>query len=108
MLQQENPEDFVLATNESHSVREFLEISFKLRGLEILWKGSGVDEVGVDKTNPDRVLIRINPRYYRPSEVDHLLGDPTKAKTSLGWKPKYSFQDLVEEMVKFDTTSKTT
>ena len=108
MLQQEKPEDFVLATNESHSVREFLEISFKLRGLEIIWKGSGVDEVGVDKTNPDRVLIRINPRYYRPSEVDHLLGDPTKAKTSLGWKPKYSFQDLVEEMVKFDTTSKTT
>ena len=66
MLQQENPEDFVLATNESHSVREFLEISFKLRGLEILWKGSGVDEVGVDKTNPDRVLIRINPVIIVP------------------------------------------
>ena len=108
MLQQEKPEDFVLATNESHSVREFLEISFKLRGIEIIWKGTGVDEVGIDKTNPERVLIRINPRYYRPSEVDHLLGDPTKAKTFLGWKPKYSFQDLVEEMVKLDTTSKTT
>ena len=105
MLQQENPEDFVLATNESHSVREFIERAFLLRGIDIIWKGEGVDEVGIDKTNPDRVLIRINPRYYRPSEVDNLLGDPSKAKTILGWNPTCNFDDLVEEMVKYDSTN---
>ncbi len=105
MLQQEKPDDFVLATNESHSVREFIERSFKLRGFEINWKGTGKDEVGVDAKNPERVLIRINPRYYRPSEVDNLLGDATKAERILGWKPEYSFQGLVEEMVESDTTS---
>ena len=105
MLQQEKPDDFVLATNESHSVREFIERSFKLRGIEINWKGTGKDEVGVDAKNPERILIRINPRYYRPSEVDNLLGDATKAEKMLGWKPEYSFQGLVEEMVESDTTS---
>ena len=104
MLQQDTAEDFVLATNESHSVREFIERAFRLRGLEIIWKGKGVEEVGVSKTNPERVLVRINPRYYRPSEVDHLLGDPTKAKTVLGWNPKYNFDDLVEEMVREDSS----
>jgi len=103
MLQQDTAEDFVLATNESHSVREFIERSFSLRGLDIIWKGKGVEEVGVSKTNPERVLVKINPRYYRPSEVDHLLGDPTKAKTVLGWNPKYNFDDLVEEMVREDS-----
>lgn len=103
MLQQDTAEDFVLATNESHSVREFIERAFSLRGLDIIWKGKGVEEVGVSKTNPERVLVRINPRYYRPSEVDHLLGDPTKAKTVLGWNPKYNFDDLVEEMVREDS-----
>ena len=105
MLQQEKPDDFVLATNESHSVREFIERSFKLRGIEINWKGTGKDEVGVDAKNPERILIRINPRYYRPSEVDNLLGNATKAEKMLGWKPEYSFQGLVEEMVESDTTS---
>ena len=104
MLQQDKADDFVLATNKSHSVREFIERAFALRGLDIIWKGKGVEEVGVSKTNPERVLVTVNPRYYRPSEVDHLLGDPTKAKTVLGWNPKYSFEDLVEEMVREDSS----
>ncbi|XP_069113084.1 GDP-mannose 4,6 dehydratase-like [Argopecten irradians] len=101
MLQQEKPEDFVISTGESHSVREFVEKAFKVIGIEIGWQGSGVDEVGVDKAT-GVVRVRINPKYYRPTEVEFLQGDCTKAKTNLKWQPKYTFDSLVEEMVKSD------
>jgi GDPmannose 4,6-dehydratase len=98
MLQQPEPEDFVIATGEDHSVREFVELAFKEVGLAIKWRGQGVDEVGYEE-DTDRVLIKVNPRYFRPTEVDTLLGDATKARTILGWQPRYSFKDMVREMV---------
>ena len=98
MLQRENPEDYVLATNEYHSVREFVEMSFKERGIDIVWKGEGIDEVGYDK-NTNKEYIFISEKYYRPTEVDELLGDSTKAHNELGWKAKISFPELVKEMV---------
>lgn len=102
MLQQEEPEDYVIATGEMHSVREFCTLAFKEAGLEIEWKGSGLDEKGVDRAT-GRVLIEVSPRYFRPAEVDQLLGDPTKAKLKLGWEPrKTSFEDLVRIMVQYD------
>ncbi len=101
MLQQDLPEDFVLATEETHTVREFIEKSFILRGFNIEWKGTGIDEIGYD-TKTGRELIFCSEKYYRPTEVDILLGDATKAKQKLGWKKKYSFQNLVEEMVESD------
>ncbi len=101
MLQQETPQDYVLATNTIHSVREFVEEAFKLKGFIIKWKGSGIDEIGYDeKTN--RILVKISEKYFRPTEVDQLLGDSTKAQKNLNWKPKYSFKELVKEMVEFD------
>ena len=101
MLQQEEAEDYVLATNEYHSVREFIEIAFSLKGFDIKWKGEGLDEIGYDsKTGSD--LIFISERYFRPCEVDELLGDASKAEKQLGWKRKYNFRKLVEEMVKID------
>jgi len=98
VLQQEIPDDFVLSTNETHSVREFIEKSFSLKGIDIKWKGTGTNEIGYDcKTN--RELIFISEKYFRPTEVDLLLGDSTKARQQLGWRPKYNFCQLVKEMV---------
>lgn len=101
ILQQDNPKDYVLAMNETHTVREFVELAFAELGYEIEWQGSGVDEKGIDK-NTGRVLVEVDPRYFRPAEVELLWGDSTKARTELGWEPKYSFMDLVREMVKSD------
>ncbi|XP_066979208.1 LOW QUALITY PROTEIN: GDP-mannose 4,6 dehydratase [Macrobrachium rosenbergii] len=101
MLQQDEPEDFVLATGEVHSVREFVESSFKEIGREIYWEGSGVDEVGKEKGS-DIVRVKVNPKFYRPAEVDFLQGDPTKAKTKFGWKHSFDFKALVKDMIQAD------
>jgi GDPmannose 4,6-dehydratase len=101
MLQQETADDYILSTNEYHSVREFVEKSFGLRGFDIKWKGEGLDEVGYD-ANTGRELVFVSPKYFRPAEVDELLGDSTKARTILGWAPKYTFSELVKEMVESD------
>ena len=101
ILQYDQPEDFVLSTNEYHSVREFVEKAFALKGFKIAWKGEGVNEIGYD-TYTDRELICISEKYYRPAEVEELLGDSTKARSKLGWKPKYTFDELVKEMVEGD------
>lgn len=101
ILQQDTPEDYVLSTNEYHSIKEFVEKSFALRGFTIVWKGEGIDEIGYDLTT-GRELIFISAKYFRPAEVDQLLGDSTKARTKLGWKPQYTFDELVQEMVDHD------
>lgn len=101
MLQRDEPEDYVIATGETHSVREFVEEAFKYIGKEIEWQGSGIDEVGVDKET-GVVRVRVNPKYFRATEVDLLLGDATKAKKELNWQPKITFKQLVEEMMKAD------
>lgn len=101
ILQQDKPQDYVLSMNETHTVREFCELAFAELGYDIVWEGTGVDEKGIDK-NTGRVLIEVDPRYFRPAEVELLWGDSTKARTELGWKPKYSFMDLVKEMVQSD------
>ena len=101
MLQQDYPDDYVLSTNEYHSVREFVEIAFGLKGYNIKWKNTGVDEIGYDD-NTGKDLIVISNTYFRLTEVDQLLGDSTKARTNLGWYPKYTFHDLVKEMVESD------
>lgn len=101
ILQQDKPQDYVLAMNETHTVREFVELAFAELGYEIEWQGIGVDEKGIDK-NTGRVLVEVDPRYFRPAEVELLWGDSTKARTELGWEPKYSFMDLVKEMVQSD------
>jgi GDPmannose 4,6-dehydratase len=101
MLQQPEPEDYVLATGEAHSVREFIELAFSNAGRKIAWRGAGKDEQGVDAGSGE-VLVEIDPRYFRPAEVDALLGDPTKARTKLGWSHKTTFRDLVREMVEAD------
>ena len=102
MLQQEQPEDFVIATGEMHTVREFCELAFKEAGINIRWEGQGINEKGID-VQTNRVLIEVDPKYFRPCEVDQLLGDPTKAKTKLGWNPtKTSFKQLIKKMVEHD------
>jgi GDPmannose 4,6-dehydratase len=101
MLQQGEPDDYVLATGESHMVREFVEKAFALIGRKIVWRGSGKDEQGVNAAN-GRVLVEIDKRYFRPTEVDSLLGDPSKAEAKLGWKHKTTFDVLVKEMVEAD------
>jgi GDPmannose 4,6-dehydratase len=101
ILQQEQPDDFVLATNEFHSVREFVEQAFKIKGFDIQWKGEGLNEIGFD-SNTGKELIFISERYFRPSEVEELLGDANKAKEKLKWEPKIKFQELVREMVQSD------
>jgi GDPmannose 4,6-dehydratase len=101
MLQQPKPGDFVLATGETYSVRQFIEAAFAVVGRTIAWRGNGVDEVGYDKKSGD-VLIEVDRRYFRPTEVETLLGDASKARTELGWKHKVSFNDLVVEMVESD------
>lgn len=101
ILQQDTPDDFVIATGEAHSVREFVEKAFKEVEIEIAWEGAGLNEVGRD-AKTGNVLIKIDPRYFRPTEVEFLLGDPSKAKTKLGWKPKTSFDELVKMMIQED------
>jgi len=101
MLQQEEPRDYVLATNETHTVREFVELAFAEVGIEIEWKGTGEDEKGYDKQT-GRLLVEVDPRYFRPAEVELLWGDATKAETELGWERKVSFRKLVEMMVDED------
>ena len=101
ILQQDKPQDYVLSMNETHTVREFVELAFGELGYDIVWEGTGVDEKGIDK-NTGRVLVEVDPRYFRPAEVELLWGDSTKARTELGWEPKYSFMDLVKEMVQAD------
>jgi GDPmannose 4,6-dehydratase len=101
ILQHDTPEDFVLATGEMHSIKEFIEEAFRLKGFDIKWKGDGVDEVGYDE-NTGKELIFVDPKYFRPAEVSQLLGDPTKAKKLLGWTPKTTFKELVREMVEYD------
>jgi GDPmannose 4,6-dehydratase len=101
MLQQDAPDDYVIATGEQHSVREFIEAAAGELGMDIEWRGSGLDEVGVDR-NTGREIIVVDPRYFRPTEVETLLGDPSKAKRVLGWRARTSFADLVKEMVTAD------
>lgn len=101
MLQHEEPDDFVIASGECHSVKEFVELAFQELGMAIRWEGEGVDEKGYDRKT-DQCLVEIDPRYFRPTEVDLLLGDPTKAKEKLGWKPKTTFPELVHLMVRAD------
>ena len=101
MLQEEEPDDYVVATGETHTVREFAEYAFKHTGVELEWKGEGVDEKGIDKET-GKVLVEVDPQYFRPAEVDILLGDPSKAKEKLGWEPKVKFEKLVKIMVKSD------
>jgi len=100
-LQQDKPDDYVVATGEAHSVREFVELAFAEVGIDLRWRGTGENEVGLDdKTG--RTLLRIDPKYFRPTEVDLLRGDATKAMTRLGWRPKVGFRALVKEMVSAD------
>jgi GDPmannose 4,6-dehydratase len=101
MLQQPTPDDYVLATGESHAVREFVEKAFAHVGRTVAWRGKGVEEKGVDAKD-GRVLVEIDPRYFRPTEVELLLGDPSKAHARLGWRHTTSFDDLVKEMVDAD------
>lgn len=101
ILQQEKPGDYVLATNETHTVREFVELAFKEVGIDLKWQGTGVDEKGIDKKT-GKVLVDVNPKYFRPAEVELLWGDYTKAEKELGWKRKVSFKGLVSMMVDSD------
>jgi len=102
MLQQPEADDFVIATGEMHTVREFCDLAFKEAGIELRWEGSGVEERGIDVAT-NRVLVEVDPKYFRPCEVEQLLGDPSKAKEKLGWNPtKTSFKELVRLMVKHD------
>jgi len=101
ILQQDAPDDYVLATGESHSVREFVEKAFSHIGTAVVWCGQGVEEKGIDKSTGE-VLVEVDPRYFRPTEVDSLLGDPSKARAKLGWRRKTSFDTLVADMVEAD------
>ncbi len=102
ILQQKVPDDFVIATGETHTVREFVDFSFREIGINIKWHGYGVDEKGIDAKTGE-ILVEVDPRYFRPTEVDILLGDPTKAKHKLGWNPtRTSFEELVRRMVRHD------
>lgn len=103
MLQQDKPEDFVIATGEQHSVREFVDLACAELGIGLRWTGSGLDERGED--DKGRAIVRVDPRYFRPTEVETLLGDPSKAKQKLGWTPKTSFRELVAEMAREDLKS---
>ena len=104
MVQRDEPDDFVLSTGECHSVKEFCEVAFARVGITVQWKGEAgsVDEIGVDAKDPSRVLVKVDPKYFRPTEVDLLVGDCSKAKKLLGWTPKVTFKALAEEMVDAD------
>lgn len=101
MLQKDEPDDYVISTNETHSVKEFVEKAFKHIGIDIEWKGEGIDEVGICKAT-GKELVKVDPRYFRPTEVEFLLGDRSKAEKAFGWKPEISFDELVKEMVESD------
>ncbi|MBS7351806.1 MAG: GDP-mannose 4,6-dehydratase, partial [Muribaculaceae bacterium] len=102
MLQQDRPDDFVIATGDDHSVRDFTDLAFRRAGITLRWEGEGVDEKGIDIAT-GRVLVEVDPKYFRPCEVEQLLGDPTKARTVLGWNPrKTTFEQLVNIMVDHD------
>jgi GDPmannose 4,6-dehydratase len=101
MLQQDTPEDYVIATCKQYSVRQFVALCFEMVGVHIEWRGEGVSEVGVDKDS-NKVLVEISPKYFRPTEVETLLGDPSKAKKNIGWEPETSFKQLVYEMMEYD------
>ena len=101
MLQADEPDDYVVATNETRTVREFAERAFAHVGMELEWQGEGVDETGVDKKS-GKTVVKVNPKFFRPAEVELLIGDPTKAETKLGWKREISFDELVERMVRND------
>jgi GDPmannose 4,6-dehydratase len=102
ILQHDTPEDFVIATGEMHSVREFCMLAFAEAGIQLRWEGEGVNEKGIDTTT-GKVLVEVDPKYFRPAEVEQLLGDPTKARTLLGWNPtKTSFPELVRKMMEHD------
>ena len=101
MLQQEQADDYVIATNETRTVREFVETAFKHAGIDIVWEGKGVDEVGKDKET-GKILVKVNPQFLRPAEVELLLGNPEKAEKKLGWEREISFSELVERMIKND------
>jgi GDPmannose 4,6-dehydratase len=101
MLQQDEPEDFVIATGKQYSVREFVEAAANCVDIKVEWTGSGTDEKGINKATGD-VIVEVDPRYFRPTEVDTLLGDPSKAKEKLGWVPKITFEQMVKEMVEKD------
>lgn len=101
MLQQETPDDYVIATNETRTVREFVEIAFRTVGITLAWQGSGMEEVGID-TATGNTVVKVNPKFFRPAEVDVLLGNPAKAEEKLGWKREISFAQLVERMVNHD------
>jgi GDPmannose 4,6-dehydratase len=103
MLQQEKPEDFVVATGVQYSVRDFVNAAAKELGIDIAWRGKGVEETGTGQN--DKAIVKVDPRYFRPTEVETLLGDPTKAREKLGWTPKIKFEDLVAEMVREDLKS---
>ena len=101
MLQQDEPDDYVMATGENHTIREFAELAFQELDIAIDWQGKGLDEKGFG-TNTGKQIIGIDKKYYRPTEVNQLLGDATKAKKELGWEPKTSFKELVKIMVQSD------
>lgn len=101
MLQADSPDDYVISTGQSHSVRDFVELAFKEIGIDIVWEGKGLDEIGKDRDS-GKVFVRVDPRYFRPTEVDFLLGDSSKAKDSLGWEPEFSFKQMVALMVQED------
>ena len=101
MLQQNKPEDYVIATGKNRTVREFVKKAFKIVGIDILWKGKGVDEIGYNAKN-NKTLIKIDKNYFRPNEVNNLKGDFKKARRKLGWKPKTFFEDMITEMVNED------
>jgi GDPmannose 4,6-dehydratase len=103
MLQQEQPDDFVIATGVQYSVRQFVDAAARELGIQITWQGQGIDETGTDQNG--KVIVKVDPRYFRPTEVETLLGDPTKAREKLGWTPKTGFQELVSEMVREDLKS---
>lgn len=101
MLQQEKPDDYVIATGETHSVRKFTELAFKELGIDIIWQGEGAGEVGID-SRTGKIIVEVDPGYYRPTEVELLIGDSSKARKKLGWKPKVRLEELVKIMVKSD------
>ena len=98
MLQQDKPDDYVIATNETHTVKEFVENSFKYVDINLYWQGEGVAETGVC-TRTSKVVVKVNPKFFRPAEVDLLLGNPAKAEIALGWKRNINFEKLVERMI---------
>ena len=101
MLQQDKPDDYVIATNETRTVREFVEKAFACAEIEVKWEGTGVDEIGIDQAT-GKTIVKVNPKFFRPAEVDLLIGNPQKAESVLGWKREISFEELVERMVRND------